>query len=135
MGDERDNENDNNLMVLFVFNMNFNKLKIDDYTALLKLNNYRHDDIKKLYQLNDADLQSSFNYIDNDFDAIDAHFTSLLLNKKNVKINTASHYVGFVNDINTENINDDFINYMLLRIKCKLGVYRCYLVLINIDKY
>lgn len=99
------------------FILNFNKLKIDDYATLLKLNNYRHNDIKKLYQLNDADLQSSFNYIDNDFDAIDAHFTSLLLNKKNVKINTASHYVGFVNDINTENINDDFINYMLLRIK------------------
>ena len=99
------------------FILNFNKLKIEDYTTLLKLNNYRYDEVKKLYQLNDADLQSSFNYIDNDFDAIDDHFTSLLLNKKNVKINTANHYVDFVNNIKTENIKDNFINYMLLRIK------------------
>ena len=99
------------------FVLKFNKLNLYDYSYLLKLNNYRYIDIEKLYQLNDADLQSSFNYIDNDLDTIDDHFTSLLIDKNKVKINTALHYVSFIKDNNTENINNDLVNYMLMRIK------------------
>ncbi len=99
------------------FVLKFNKLNLNDYSSLLKLNNYRYTEIDKLYQLNDADLQSSFNYIDNDLDTIDDHFTSLLVDRSKIKINTASHYVSFIKDNNTENIKSDLVNYMLLRIK------------------
>lgn len=99
------------------FTLNFNKLNIVDYTSLLNINNYIYKDYQKLYQLNDANLQSSFNYINSSFDTIDNHFTSLLLNRKNVKINTASYYLDFVNNNDSKIINDNFINYMLLRIK------------------
>ena len=78
--------------------LNFSNLKLDDYSKLLKLENYRYNDIDKLYDLNAGDIQSSLNYIDNDFDSIDDHFKSLLLDNTKVKINTASHYVAFFND-------------------------------------
>ena len=57
------------------------------------------------------------NYIDNDFDSIDDHFKSLLLDNSKIKINTASHYVGFFNDNSKLENSDDFISYMLLRTK------------------
>jgi len=99
------------------FILNFSNLKLDDYTKLLKSENYRYNDIDKLYELNAGDIQSSLNYIDNDFDSIDDHFKSLLLDNSKIKINTASHYVGFFNDNSKLENSDDFINYMLLRTK------------------
>ena len=83
----------------------------------LKLENYRYNDIDKLYDLNAGDIQSSLNYIDNDFDSIDDHFKSLLLDNSKIKINTASHYVGFFNDNSKLENSDDLICYMLLRTK------------------
>jgi len=99
------------------YKLKFNKLSLIDYSDLLKENNYRYTDIEKLYKLNDADLQSSFNYVDNDFDSIDEHFSLILKNPNKIKINTAQHYVNFFNsNLDTEN-SDNLINYMLLRIK------------------
>ena len=99
------------------FLLNFSNLILDDYTKLLKLNNYRYSNINKLYELTASDLQSSFNYIDNNFDSIDDHFKSLLLDPSKIKINTSSHYVAFFNDNSKLENSDEFINYMLLRIK------------------
>ena len=99
------------------FVLNFSNLNIDDYSKLLKLDNYRYNDINKLYALTAGDLQSSFNYIDNDFDSIDEHFKSLLLDTSKIKINTASHYVAFFNDNSKIENSDDLISYMLLRTK------------------
>ena len=99
------------------FVLSFSNLKIDEYTKLLKLDNYHYNDIDKLYALTAGDLQSSFNYIDNDFDSIDKHFKSLLLDSSKIKINTASHYVSFFNDNSKLENSDDLISYMLLRIK------------------
>ena len=84
---------------------------------MLKLDNYRYNDINKLYALTSGDLQASFNYIDNDFDSIDDHFKSLLLDPSKIKINTASHYVAFFNDNSKLENSDDLISYMLLRTK------------------
>ena len=97
--------------------LNFSNLKLDDYSKLLKSENYRYSDIEKLYELNAGDIQSSLNYIDNDFDSIDDHFKSLLLDNSKIKINTASHYVAFFNDNSKLENSDDFISYMLLRTK------------------
>ena len=80
------------------FVLNFSNHILDDYSELLKLDNYRYNDINKLYALTAGDLQASFNYIDNDFDSIDDHFKSLLLDTSKIKINTASHYVADFND-------------------------------------
>jgi len=99
------------------FILNFSNLKLDDYSKLLKSENYRYSDIEKLYELNAGDIQSSLNYIDNDFDSIDDHFKSLLLDNSKIKINTASHYVGFFNDNSKLENSDDLISYMLLRTK------------------
>tara|TARA_B110000858_G_scaffold197869_1_gene261233 strand:- start:3636 stop:4607 length:972 start_codon:yes stop_codon:yes gene_type:complete len=99
------------------FLLNFSNLVLDDYTKLLKLNNYRYSNINKLYGLTASDLQSSFNYIDNDFDSIDDHFKSLLLDPSKIKINTAFHYVSFFNDNSKLENSDEFISYMLLKIK------------------
>ena len=99
------------------FMLNFSNLNIDDYSELLKLENYRYNDINKLYALTTGDLQSSFNYINNDFDSIDEHFKSLLLDTSKIKINTASHYVAFFNDNSKIENSDDLIYYMLLRTK------------------
>ena len=99
------------------FVLNFSNLNIDDYRELLKLDNYRYKDIYKLYALTAGDLQSSFNYINNDFDSIDGHFKSLLLDTSKIKINTASHYVAFFNDNSKIENSDDLISYMLVRTK------------------
>jgi len=99
------------------FVLSFSNLKIDNYNKLLKLDNYHYSDINKLYALTAGDLQSSFNYIDNNFDSIDEHFKSLLLDSSKIKINTASHYVSFFNDNSKLENSDDLISYMLLRIK------------------
>ena len=99
------------------FVLNFSNLILDDYSELLKLDNYRYNDINKLYALTAGDLQASFNYIDNDFDSIDDHFKSLLLDTSKIKINTASHYVAFFNDNSNLENSGDLINYMLLRTK------------------
>ena len=99
------------------FVLNFTNLTLKNYNELLKFNNYRFNDINKLYELTAADLQSSFDYIDNDFDSIDEHFRSLLLNTSKIKVNTASHYVSFFNDKTSIENCDNLINYMLLRIK------------------
>ena len=99
------------------FILNFSNLKIDDYAHLLKINNYRFDNIDKLFDLTGADLQSSFDYVDNDFDSIDDHFKSLLIDPSKIKINTASHYVTFFNERTSLENSDNFINYLLLRIK------------------
>ena len=87
---------------------------------MLKINNYRFDNIDKLYDLTGADLQSSFDYIDNDFDSIDEHFKSLLIDPSKIKVNTASHYVTFFNERTSLENSDNFVNYLLLRIKMTL---------------
>ena len=99
------------------FVLNFSNLKVDAYANLLKLENYRYNDINKLYALTAGNLQSSFNYIDNSFDTIDDHLKSILLDSSKIKINTASHYIAFFNDNSKLENSDDFISYMLLKIK------------------
>jgi len=99
------------------FVLNFSNLNLDEYKQLLKSNNYRFDDLDTLYELTAGDLQSSFDYIDNDFDSIDEHFKSLLLDASKIKVNTASHYVNFFNDRKLFENSDNFINYLLLKIK------------------
>lgn len=99
------------------FVLNFSNLKFNEYKQLLISNNYRFDDLNKLYELTSGDLQSSFDYIDNDFDSIDEHFKSLLLDSSKIKVNTASHYVIFFNEKTSLENNDCFINYLLLKIK------------------
>jgi replication-associated recombination protein RarA len=99
------------------FVLNFSNLKFNEYSQLLKSNNYRFSDLSKLYELTAGDLQSSFDYVDNDFDTIDGHFRSLLLDSSKIKINTATHYVTFFNEKTTLENSDIFINYLLLKIK------------------
>ena len=99
------------------FVLNFSKLNLDEYKQLLKSNNYRLDDLETLYELTAGDLQSTFDYIDNDFDSINEHFKSLLLDASRIKVNTASHYVTFFNDRTSLENSDNFINYLLLKIK------------------
>ena len=99
------------------FVLSFSNLVLDDYTELLKIENYRYNNFSKLYALTAGDLQSSFNYIDNDFESIDEHFKSLLLDSSKIKINTASHYVAFFNNNSKLENSNEFISYILLRIK------------------
>ena len=99
------------------FVLNFSSLNLDEYKQLLKSNNYRYDDLDTLYELTVGDLQSSFDYIDNDFDSINEHFGSLLLDASKIKVNTALHYVSFFNDRTSLKNSDNFINYLLLKIK------------------
>ena len=105
----------------------FKSTNKDDYVNSLKKDfiNLTNNEIENLYNLSKGSIDFSRKYIDYNFREMDEHLESILINPKNIKPNTAYHYINFVNNnIDTNDERQTFLKFIALKLN-KLCINAC----------
>ena len=105
----------------------FKSTNKDDYINLIKKDfmNLSHDEIEYLFTLSKGSIDFSRKYIDYNFREMDEHLETILINPRNIKPNTAYHYINFVkNNIDTNEEMQVFLKFIALKIN-KLSINAC----------
>ena len=98
-----------------------------DYENVIKkyFINMQNNEIENLFNLSKGSIDFSKKYIDYNFREMEDHLESILLNPKNIKPNTAYHYINFVkNNIDSNDEMVTFLIFIALKIN-KLSVSAC----------
>ena len=99
----------------------------DDYINLIKKDfiNLPNNEIENLFKLSKGSIDFSRKYIDYNFREMDDHLDTILLEPKNIKPNTAWHYINFVkNNIDSNDEMEVFLKFIALKIN-KLSINAC----------
>tara|TARA_Y100000590_G_scaffold461517_1_gene623283 strand:+ start:670 stop:1641 length:972 start_codon:yes stop_codon:yes gene_type:complete len=105
----------------------FKSTNKDDYINLMKKDfvNLSNNEIEELFSLSKGSFDFSRKYINYNFREMDNHLENILLNPKNIKKNTAYHYIHFVRDnIDSNDEKEEFLKYIALKIN-KLSIKAC----------
>tara|TARA_B100000686_G_scaffold350049_1_gene444893 strand:+ start:1489 stop:2460 length:972 start_codon:yes stop_codon:yes gene_type:complete len=105
----------------------FKSTNKDDYANSIKkeFNDLSINEINDLFDLSKGSIDFSKKYIDYNFRDMDDHLETILLEPKNIKPNTAYHYINFVkNNINSNDEMDVFLKFIALKIN-KLSISAC----------
>ena len=87
--------------------------------------NLSNNELEELFKLSKGSFDFSRKYIDYNFREMDNHLENILLNPKNIKQNTAYHYIHFVGDnIDSNDEKEVFLKYIALKIN-KLSIKAC----------
>tara|TARA_Y100000741_G_scaffold364354_1_gene355083 strand:+ start:4621 stop:5592 length:972 start_codon:yes stop_codon:yes gene_type:complete len=99
----------------------------DDYINSIKKDfiNLPNNEIDNLFNLSKGSIDFSRKYIDYNFREMEDHLETILLDPKNIKPNTAYHYINFVkNNIDTNEEMEVFLKFIALKIN-KLSIKAC----------
>lgn len=99
----------------------------DDYINSIKKDfmNLSNSEIENLFDLSKGSIDFSRKYIDYNFREMEDHLETILLDPKNIKPNTAYHYINFVkNNIDINEEMEVFFKFIALKIN-KLSINAC----------
>ncbi len=105
----------------------FKSTNKNDFFKLMK-NEYFHlqnEEIEKLFTLSKGSFDFSRKYLDYNFREMEEHLENILIEPKNIKPNTANHYINFVrSNINNNDEMETFLKFIAFKIN-KLSIKAC----------
>jgi len=105
----------------------FKSTNREDYVNSIKKDfiNLPNNEIQSLFDLSKGSIDFSKKYIDYNFREMDEHLETILINPRNIKPNTAYHYINFVkNNIDANEEMQVFLKFIALKIN-KLSISAC----------